>query len=129
MAFDHRATRRNWHLLVLRGESITADLPLHGVQHLERLTLRRQHFARRPVKGDAIPTQNGLVRIRDGGQAQYLPLVRLRQQKPREIIGVYALHDNNDGAGSLVIQSGQQDIFVPFVDLIAPGLGEGIVGL
>ncbi len=46
-----------------------------------------------------------------------------------EVILVQPLHNDDDRASLLVVEPGQKRMVVPFVDGVAPGFRQGLVGL
>ena len=69
---------------------------------------------------DAGTDRDLLVLFGDRGQVEMAPAT-IPQQLAREVVLVEALHDENDGAASLVIEAGQKRRPIPVVDG-TPGL-------
>ena len=61
------------------------------------------------------PDRNLLVLSRDRGQVEMAPAA-IPQQLTREVVFVEALHHENDGTASLVIEAGQKRRPIPLVD-------------
>ena len=69
-----------------------------------------------------------LVFGRDEGQAEMLPAAPV-QDMAGEVLHVQALHHNDDDAGFLIVQAGDEGLIEPVVGSGAVGLGEGLRGI
>ena len=129
MALDHRAAGRDRHLLILRRERVAAELKLQ-TSRARRSARARAKAPRRLATMDFRRRDwNVLVGLGYGGQVEDLPFVGLARTKAGQVVHVDALHDDDDRARALVVQTGQQSIGEPLVGGRPPDLRQGVVGL
>ena len=112
---DHAAALWCRHLLVLAGEIVFAQGAADLLEHLRRLALGMQGLAR--VAAEGLPSEHRLdpvqlVVIGDRREPHHLPRL-LRQHMAGEVVPpghargqalVQPVHDQDDGAGPLVVQ-------------------------
>ena len=129
MPFDHGASRRHRHLLILGKESVAADHVLYRFQDIERFAFRGKNLAGLAEVRFPFPTRDFAIVVGDRRQAKDFPFVGLFSQKAGHIVHMNALHDDDDGAGALVVEARQQRVRKPLICAGAFGFREGVIGL
>jgi hypothetical protein len=117
------------HLLILREKGVAADLKLQGFENVKRLALGRQRLTGLTEMRSPIPKGHPLAEVDDRGQAQDLPFLRLLEQKTREDVHVYALHDHHDRAGPFIVEARQRGVRKTLIRAGPLGFGQDVVRL
>lgn len=83
----------------------------------ERKVALGQGIEAHPPGGDACvgPKLYHLVANGDRGKAKHFPLVGLGEQESCQVVHMDALHDDDDGARSFVVEAGQQGVVEPLI--------------
>src|SRR5271169_5163377 len=96
---------------------------------MERLAFGRESLAELATVRASVPKRDGLLEFRYCRKAENCPLIGLAQQKAGQIVHVDALHDDDDRAGSLVVEARQQRVREPLVRIGSLCSREGVIGL
>ena len=128
---DHAAALRRRRLLVLAGKIVFADRAAQLCQHLSRLALGVQRFARFAAKD--LPSEHGLdpvpfVRLGNRRQTHDVPVL-LPQHVTGEVVLVQSVHDQHDRTRKLVVEPAIEGVVVPLVGRLALRLRQRLVGL
>ena len=100
-------------------------------EHRQGLALRVQRLAaaaREMLRPQHRVDEQRLVRLGDRREAHDLPRL-LRQHVPREVVLVQSVHDEDDRASELVVQSAVEGVVEPVVRRLALGLRQCLLGL
>jgi hypothetical protein len=118
-------------MLILPGEVVLADRAANPPESFERfatgmqgLPLTASEATRSPDRVDPMH----LVRLGDRRKAQNLPWL-LGQDVADEVVLVQPLHDDDDGAISLVVEPAIKRVIEPFVGRLPLRVGERLFGL
>ena len=104
-------------MLILAGEIVFTDRPPDAVEHLERLAVGMQGLAlttcEAPRSQDRLDLVH-LVHFGDRRKAQDFPLL-LRENMADQVVLMQPLHDDDDGAVPLVVESAVESMDEPLV--------------
>ena len=118
-------------MLILAGEIVFADGPPDAVEHLQRLAIGVQRLTLPPAEATRSPDRFApvlLVALRDRRETEHLPPLQA-EDVADEVVLMEPLHNQEDGAGALVVEPAVEGVDEPLVAGLPLRLGERLFGL
>ena len=110
LSLDNETARRDRVLLILRRPCIGSHFLSNLIQHRERLTLGVQRLAGLAEVIVIVADLDAFVVLGDCRQIQNSPAAARFHQRADKIVGMQALHDDNNRSGLLVIETRQDRV-------------------
>src|SRR6516164_3653354 len=128
LPFDEVAAFRDRRLLILRGKNYGSLCAFELIKNLARLTLGMQHVAGATQMKAPWANRDLMFCFSNGWQIEMRPAFLLEQMSD-QVVHMQPLHDHDDGVVILVIETADQSVGIPLLEVVARQLRIGVLRL